>query len=99
MGFGKTVHGLCHGPLNCNKLLFHYKQLKMCRIHLQGFPNGDSGKESLSANVEDARDTGSLPGLGRSPGVGNGYPLQYSCVENSMNWRLQSRMLQRVRHN
>ena len=35
------------------------------------------------ANVEDARDIGSIPGLGRSPGVGNGSPLQYSCLENS----------------
>ena len=29
-------------------------------------------------------DPGSIPGLGRSPGEGNGYPLQYSCLENSM---------------
>ena len=35
-------------------------------------------------NVGDAADTGSVPGLGRSPGVGNGNPLQYSCQENSM---------------
>ena len=41
-----------------------------------------SGKES--ANVGDARDTGSIPELGRSPGAGNGNPLQYSCLENSM---------------
>ena len=37
-----------------------------------------------------AGDVGSIPGLGRSPGEGNGYPLQYSCLENSMNtgaWR------------
>ena len=33
-------------------------------------------------NVGDAADTGSVPGLGRSPGVGNGNPLQYSCLEN-----------------
>ena len=32
----------------------------------------------------DARDAGSVPGLGRSPGGGNGNPLQYSCLENSM---------------
>ena len=32
----------------------------------------------------DIRDGGSAPGLGRSPGVGNGNPLQYSCLENSM---------------
>ena len=36
-----------------------------------------------SANVGDARDMGSIPGL-RSPGVGNGNPLQYSCLENLM---------------
>ena len=32
----------------------------------------------------NAGDTGLIPGLGRSPGEGNGYPLQYSCLENSM---------------
>ena len=32
----------------------------------------------------DAGDTGSIPGLGRSPGEGNGNPLQYSCLENPM---------------
>ena len=36
------------------------------------------------ANAEDTRDEGSIPGLGRSPGEGNGSPLQYSCLENSM---------------
>ena len=35
-------------------------------------------------NAGDSRDAGSLPGSGRSPGVGNGNPLQYSCLENSM---------------
>ena len=43
-----------------------------------------------SANAGDARDMGSIPGFGRSPGEGNGYPLQYSCLENSMGreaWR------------
>ena len=34
------------------------------------------------ANAEDKRDTGSIPGLGRSPGGGHGNPLQYSCLEN-----------------
>ena len=37
------------------------------------------------ANAGDARDLGSIPGSGRSPGEGNDYPLQYSCLENSMN--------------
>ena len=36
------------------------------------------------AGVEDLRDVGSIPGLGRSPGGGHGNPLQYSCLENYM---------------
>ena len=36
------------------------------------------------ANARDTRDIGLIPGLGRSPGVGNDNPLQYSCLENSM---------------
>ena len=42
------------------------------------------------ANAGNARDSGSIPGSGRSPGRGNGNPLQYSCLENSMGrgvWR------------
>ena len=37
------------------------------------------------ANAEDVRDVGSIHGWGRCPGVGNGNPLQYSCLQNSMN--------------
>ena len=44
------------------------------------FPGGSGGKESAC----NAGDLGSIPGLGRSPGGGNGYPLQYSCLKNSM---------------
>ena len=47
------------------------------------FP-GDSVIKNLSANVGDARDVCSIPGLGRSHGGGNGNLLQYSCLENSM---------------
>ena len=39
--------------------------------------------KNLPASVRDTRDTGSIPGSGRSPGVGNGNLLQYSCLENS----------------
>ena len=46
----------------------------------KGFPGGSAGKES-ACNVGDL---GLIPGLGRSPGEGNGYPLQYSGLENSM---------------
>ena len=40
--------------------------------------------KNLSANAGDARDVGLIPGSGRSPGEGHGYPLQYSCLENPM---------------
>ena len=39
------------------------------------------------ANAGDARDVGLIPGSGRSPGVGNGNPFQYSCLENLMDKR------------
>ena len=42
------------------------------------FPGGSDGKESAC----NEGDPGSVPGLGRSPGEGNGNPLQYSCLEN-----------------
>ena len=44
------------------------------------FPDGLDGKASACS----AGDMGLIPGLGRSPGEGNGNPLQYSCLENSM---------------
>ena len=44
------------------------------------FPGGSAGKESACS----AGDLGSIPGLGRYPGEGNSYPLQYSCLENPM---------------
>ena len=44
------------------------------------FPGGSDGKEPAC----NAGDLGSIPGLGRFPGEGNGYSLQYSCLENSM---------------
>ena len=40
--------------------------------------------KNLPANVGEARDAGLIPGSGRSLGVGNGNPFQYSCLENSM---------------
>ena len=40
--------------------------------------------KNLPARAGDTRDVGLIPGLGRSPGVVNGKPLQYSCLENSM---------------
>ena len=54
-----------------------------------GFPGGTSGKE-LNCQCKRHRKEGSIPGSGRSPGVGKGNPLQYSCLENLMDrgaWR------------
>ena len=51
-----------------------------------GFPGGSDGKDSVC----NAEDMGSIPRLGRSIGEGNGNPLQYSCLEKSMDggaWR------------
>ena len=45
-----------------------------------GFPDSSDGKESAC----NAGDPGSIPGLEKSPGEGNGSPLQYSCLENSV---------------
>ena len=59
-----------------------------------GFPDGSDGEESAC----NAGGPGLIPGLGRYPGEGNDYPLQYSCLEDSMDkgdW-LQSMGLQRV---
>ena len=58
-----------------------------------GFPGGSAGKESAC----NAGDHGSILGLGRSPGKGKVYPLQYSDLEKSMN-PMESMGLQRVRH-
>ena len=49
-------------------------------MKLSGVPGGSDGKESAC----NAGDLGLIPGLGRSPGEGNGNPLQYSCLGNSM---------------
>ena len=48
-----------------------------------GFPDGTVVKH-LPAKAGDKRDMGSILGLGRSPGGGNGNPLQYSCLKNPM---------------
>ena len=49
-------------------------------LPFQGFPGGSDGRESAC----NAGDWGSIPGLGRSLGDGNGKPLQCSCLENPM---------------
>ena len=57
---------------------------KICEsTHAVGFP-GSALVKNLSAYAGDARDSGPVPGSGRSSGVGTSNPLQYSCLENSM---------------
>ena len=54
------------------------------------------------ASAGDSRDASFIPGSGRSPGGGNGNPLQYSCLENPMgrgDWQAIVHRSQRVRHN
>ena len=56
-------------------------------FHFSSFPGDSDHKESAC----NAGGLGLIPGSGRSPGEGNGYPLQYSCLENSMDrgaWRV-----------
>ena len=57
------------------------------------FPCGSAGKESAC----NAGDLGSIPGLGRSPGEGKGDPLQYSCLENSMDYTVHGVAKSRAR--
>ena len=64
------------------------------------FPGGSRVK-NLLANAGDIRDKGWILGSGRSPGEGNGNPLQYSCLENPMDrgaWWATVIGSQRVRH-
>ena len=87
------THGLQHSRLPCTSLSFrvcsnscplnqwcHPTISSSADLFSMGFPDVSYGKES-SHNVGDP---GSVPGLGRSPGERNGYTLQYSCLENSM---------------
>ena len=63
-----------------------------------GFPHSSVSKSSAC----NAGDLGLIPGSGRSPGKGNGNPLQYSCLENPMNrgiWQVTIHGVARVRHN
>ena len=67
-----VIQWVCRGPIQGQ--LANLKDLPV------GFPGGSAGKESGC----NAGELGSTPGLGRSPGEGNSYPLQYSGLENSM---------------
>ena len=65
---------------NMYSLLFYSSQLD----HLDSFPGHINGGSDGKASTYNLGDPGSIPGSGRSPGEGNGNPLQYSCLENPM---------------
>ena len=72
---------LCQEPSFA--LLIHSFNKSLCQLSCSkvlGFPGGSTGKES----AYNVGDLGLIPGLGRSPGEGKGYPLQYSGLENSL---------------
>ena len=62
------------------KSIFGYVNEVIFEPYLRGFPGGSDSKASTC----NAGDLGLIPGLGRSPEEGNGNPLQYSCLENSV---------------
>ena len=67
-------------------------------LPMRGFPHSSVGRESAC----NAGDPASIPGSGRSPGEGNGNPLQYSCLENPMDrgaWQTTVHGVARVGHN
>ena len=83
--------------------MWHRLGISFTSFSSHGLPGGSDGK----ASAYSAGDPGSIPGSGRSPGEGNGNPLQYSCLENPMITKsherrslvgLQSMGLQRVGH-
>ena len=74
-------HSILNPPLKCFLSSCVSITTKNLLLLLLSFPDGSSGKES-TCNSSDTGDLGSIPGWGRSPGKGNGNPLQYSCLEN-----------------
>ena len=64
-----------------NSSIFNF--LRNCYTVFLGFPDNSGGKE-YACNAGDIGDSGSIPELGRSPGGGNGNPLQYSCLKKPM---------------
>ena len=68
--------------------MFHPRSLAVSRscILVFGLPHSSAGKESAC----NTGDLGLIPGLGRSPGEGKGYPLQYSVLEDSMDYVFNS---------
>ena len=74
---------ICNLTFRVSKRAVYKEEILIIMSHpfnIKGFPGGSDGNKSVC----NAGDQSSIPGLGRSPGERNGYPLQYSCPENSM---------------
>ena len=80
MGLVKNLWAMQETGFNSWTRKICWRRARLPTPVLLGFPCCSAGKES-ACNV---RDLGSIPGLGRSPREGKGYPLQYSGLENSM---------------
>ena len=80
-GLVKRLVGMKHERHQLQPPFMECLELHSCNGD-EGFPGGSAGKESAC----NAGDIGSIPDLGRSPGEGNGYPFQYSGLENSMDF-------------
>ena len=82
-GTNQCPHGGLLGPIGPGPLAHQVSSALpelLCSTHSLGFPGGSDGKESAC----NSGDLSLIPGSGRSPGEGNDNPLQYSCLENSM---------------
>ena len=60
------------------------RKTRVCQLYVTGQPMDFPGGVVIKNLPANAGDTSSIPGSGRSPGVGNGNPHEYSCLENSM---------------
>ena len=88
---------LCGNPSQRLTAVSSFSFIFLTYINGLRVSGGPDGKESTC----NARDLGSIPGLGRSPGEGNSNPFQYSCLENSIDrgvWQARSMGSKRIGH-
>ena len=105
-----TPAGMCYiestSAVICSQFFFflpfvHIWSFSSIYLCLNSTPMGCPGGSDSNESACNAGDLGSIPGLGRSPGEGNGNPLQYSCLENPMDggaWWATVHGSQRVGH-
>ena len=79
-----TVHGVKKSRTGLSDFHFHFHFLSLTENAFKGSFLGFPGSSQVKASACNAGDPGLIPGSGRSPGGGDGNPLQYSCLENPM---------------